>query len=186
MSKIIIICGPSGSGKGTVVGGLVEKKQLNLYWARTATTRAPRSSDSISSRRIFMDRDEFEKLWVDGKIIERNEFAGHLYGSLYSEIEDHPHSNIILEADINGVLALKNKYGSRCLTIFVHSKVEDLKRRLRLRGMPDRVIDTRLKIARGELEREKQCDVVVVNREGHPNETIENAAKIIHSFLEDR
>lgn len=185
-SKIIVICGPSGSGKGSVIRSLIVDAKLNLYWAKTATTRPRRADDPQTSRRIFMDRKRFEKLWEEGKIIERNEFDGHHYGTPISEIESHQDKNTILETDINGALALKKYYGNNCLSIFLHSSIKDLKRRLRLRGMPDKVIDTRLKIARGELERERQCDEVVANAEGRIPETIENLTMIVKGFLEDK
>ncbi|MEK7137932.1 MAG: hypothetical protein AAB787_00335 [Patescibacteria group bacterium] len=181
-NKIIVICGTSGSGKGSVIRGLMGNKKLNLYWAKTATTRTPRPDDSKTSRRIFLSRDEFEKLWRDGEIIERNVYNGALYGALKSEIEKYPKRTVIVETDINGALALKEYYGKNCLTIFLLVTPRDTERRLRKRGMPDNVISTRLKIAQKEIEMRKLCDKVIVNREGKLEQAIAEVTRHIRGF----
>jgi len=180
--KLIVICGTSGSGKGSVVRGLLSDKKLNLRWAKTATTRPPRPDDPKTSRRVFLSRDEFEKLLTEGEIIERNEYNGHYYGALKSEIEKYPRRNAIIETDINGALTLKKVYKENCLTIFVYSTLLETEGRLRKRGMPDKVISTRLKIAEKEVGERNLCDKVIANKEGKLDKTIAEAAKQIGGF----
>src|SRR3990167_11129466 len=182
--KLIVICGTSGSGKGSVVRGLIEIKKLGLHWAKTATTRPPRPDDPKPSRRVFLSRAEFEKLWREGDIIERNEYNGHFYGALKSEIEKNPKRNAIVETDINGTVALKKYYKENCLTIFVYSTLLETEGRLRKRGMLDKVISTRLKIAENEIGKRNSCDKVIANRDGKLDRTIAEAAKQIRGFLE--
>ena len=131
-----------------------------------------------------MSRTEFEKLWRAGEIIERNEYNGHLYGALKGEIEKYPKRNAIVETDINGAIALKKVYEENCLTIFVYSTLRETEGRLRKRGMPDKVISTRLKIARKDIGKRTLCDKVAVNKEGKLDQTIAAVANQIRGFLE--
>jgi guanylate kinase len=182
-NKIFIICGSSGSGKGSVIQALVGQKDLKLRWARTLTTRPKRADDNQLSRRTFITKDKFERLWQDKKIVERNEYNGNYYGVPVSEIARK--GNVLLDIDIHGAMSIKKIYGPRATAIFLRATTKELRQRLRERGMNDTVIDTRLKIARQEQKLGQKCDFIVHNRQGQLDQAIQKVTSIIKGVLED-
>jgi guanylate kinase len=184
--KIFLICGPSGSGKGAILNGIISNKSLKTEKSRTATTRKKRKGET--DERLFVSDREFLKMEKSGELIEKNQYNGCWYGSpkrnLY-EILDKG-NNAILEIDINGVMSFK-KIFSNVVSIFINVDLGDLRRRLESRATEsDREIDRRIKIATEEIEMKDVCDFVVNNEYGKLDETISNISKIIEGDYNEK
>jgi len=179
--KLFILSGPSGVGKGTIVEAILKKPNLNLYWAKSYTTRPERESDKTENHYIFIDKAKFKELENSGEIIESNFFNDNYYGSSKSEIDKalSAGKNILKEVDINGGLAYKKLYPEAIL-IFIKADLADIKSRLINRGQnTDTEIAARLKTAQKELVYEKEYHYSVINPEGHPEKAIEEVEKIL-------
>lgn len=179
--NIFIISGPSGCGKGTVVEGLLKESEINLYWAKSYTTRPERESDKSESHYIFVDKKKFQDLEKNGEVLESNFYNGHWYGSSKSEIDNALANgkNALKEIEVNGAFNLKKQYPDAVL-IFITTSLDNIKSRLTLRGQntPEE-INERLAIARREIEASKNYDYVVENPEGHPEKAIKKIENII-------
>ncbi len=186
-NKIFLIAGPSGTGKGSVVDELVKNKELRLAWAKTVTTRPRRPDDKKLSRRIFVSDEEFTLMEKSGEILEKNHYNGYWYGTPKSSIEKifEMGKNPLIEVDINGVVSLKKIFGSKLVSIFIYSTLEELKSRLIERGMDANVIEQRLEISKKELAQKDYCDYSVHNKQNKLEETIGEIERIINSELED-
>lgn len=185
MNKIFIISGPSGVGKGTIVEGILKNSKLNLYWAKSYTTRPERISDKMENHYHFCNLDAFKRLEKRGEILESNYYNGHWYGSSKSEIDNALKAgrNVLKEIEVNGAMNYKKFYKDAVL-IFVKTNLDDIKKRLISRGQNTKEqINERLDIAKKELEYEKEYNYSVVNPEGHPEQAIEEVEKIIRKEL---
>jgi guanylate kinase len=177
--KIFIITGPSGSGKDTVINGLLECRELRLAKSRTATTRARRNGET--NERIFVDESRFDEMFKSGELIERNMFNNNWYGASRSELINVLMSdkNAIMEIDLNGVISFKSIF-SNVVAIFLRVEPDFLRQRLLDRGTEDKkTIEKRLLIAESEMENSSVCDYVVDNKQGKVNDTIKKVTEII-------
>lgn len=185
MPKIFVISGPSGVGKGTVVDGLIKKPELNLSWVTTYTTRPPRQSHATENHYIHVSVEEFKKLESDGEIFESNLFNDNWYGSSKKLINQvlAQGKNVIVELDVNGGLAYKKAF-PEAISIFITAPLEEIKKRLESRGQnTEQEIEHRFENAKKELEIAKQYDYAVENRQGNPQQAIDEVTKIIYSHL---
>lgn len=181
MSKIFVISGPSGCGKGTIIEGLLKNPDLNLYWAKSYTTRPERESDKSEQKYLFVDEEKFKKLEKRGEILESNFYNGDWYGTSKSEIDKtiSAGQNIIKDIDVNGGMDFKKLYPDAVL-IFLITSLDNIKSRLIKRGQnTDEEIADRLVIAKKEIAMSKDYDYVVENPEGHSEKAIEEIEKII-------
>lgn len=181
MPKIIVVCGPSGVGKGRVIKGLLEIGDLNLALLKSYTTRPKRTGDDIEDKYIFVSQEEFSVLLDSSDIIEWNGYGDHYYGTSQSEIKKL-HSlgyHAIKDIDVNGHRELRNKL-ENVLSIFIAAPISDIEKRLHGRGSNTLAeIKARLQIAESEMLCSHELDFVVENREGKLADAIEEIARII-------
>ncbi|MFA5878842.1 MAG: guanylate kinase [Candidatus Margulisiibacteriota bacterium] len=164
---IIIISGPSGVGKGSIIKGLI-KRNPKLKIAISATTRLPRPQEKNKNDYYFIE----EKLFIEK--IKRNEFVEWAevhkkkYGTLKSEVDYYLNAgyDVILEIDIQGALQVK-KHGGNIISIFITPpSFQDLIDRLHTRNTEaQKDIDYRLKAAGKELNAIGEYDYIVVNND---------------------
>jgi len=177
--KIFVISGPSGSGKGSVLVGVL-KRVRNIKRVKTLMTRQPlRKDDKAGRQRVSVK--EFFNLDCAGKLIEKNFYAGYWYGTPADSIEKIIESgkNAILEIDLNGMKALKKKY-SNVVSIFLKANFEDLIKRIKSRGgCTEEEIQKRLSIAKKEIAESKICDYIILNKQGQLDKAIDQVIKII-------
>jgi len=175
MNNIIVISGPSGSGKGTVAHQLIKRLASRLIWSKTATTRPIRNDDIDLSRRIFLNETDFFKAVRSGDIIEHIKYNDHYYGTLRSELEKilSTNANALLEIDIDGALKIKDLYGEKAKLIFLKVPISQLRSRLEARGMAEKDIKTRLLIAEEEFTKSDKCDLIVDNIDNQLEDTVE-------------
>ena len=166
--KIIVIAAPSGCGKSTIINALLEGGDLNLGFAVSATTRAPRQGEKDGVNYYFMTEEAFRDAIADGEFLEYEEvYPGRFYGTLRSEIDRiiGEGRNIILDLDVNGALRVKQEYGPQALAVFIAPpSIDELRHRLELRGTESpEVIDTRVDRAEYEISRAPEFDRQIVN-----------------------
>lgn len=184
-SGIFIISGPSGAGKGTITEGLLKIAALNLYWAKSYTTRRERASDKTEQKYIFVDENKFKELEKAGEIVESNFYNGHWYGTAKSEIKKalKRGQNVIKDVDVNGGKAYRKLY-PKAVLIFITCPIANIKSRLEKRGQNSQAeIKERLRIAQKEMVLAEQYDYQVENPEGQPEKAIEQISQIIRSQI---
>lgn len=157
---IIIISGPGGAGKGTIVDAALSA-DARLWLSRSWTTR-PRRDGEAEDAYVFVTREVFEDHRRRGGFLESTEFLGNLYGSPEPEPDDG--HDIVLEIELHGARQVKAKHPEALLVFVQPPSREEQQRRLTGRGDPDRHVEERLRKA-DEEEREgvELADLVVVN-----------------------
>lgn len=162
---LIVISGPAGSGKGTVVSH-VREKLPDIGFSVSATTRLPRPGEKDGIHYFFITREEFEKKLELGEVLEHTEYCGNYYGTLKSEIqkvisEGH---DLILDIEVDGATQIKKQFPDAVCIMLVPPNKEILEERLRGRGTEsEEVVFKRLLRAKEELGYLPMYDYVVVN-----------------------
>ena len=166
--KLIIISGPSGVGKSTVVARLIEQCPLPLKLSVSATTRPARPEDRPGENYIFLSEAEFRQKVANGEFLEYVEVfgRGHWYGTLREPVSSGlKQANwIILEIDVEGAAKVKQNFPD-AISIFIHpGSLEELERRLRGRATEKEAdLERRLEVASEELEAAIVYDHIVTN-----------------------
>ena len=186
---IIVVSGPSGSGKGTVVKELLATdKKVGL--SVSATTRAPRPQETEGVHYHFMSKERFRTLLDNGEIVEHTEYSGNDYGTLRSEIERVTGAglDLILEIEVEGAMQIKKLYGERAvLVMLIAPNAAEQERRLRNRQTEsEAVIAARLERTRYELSLAPQYEYILVNETDGLTECAENLSHIIRAARQSR
>ncbi len=175
---LLIISGPSGSGKGTIVESLVD--DLGYRVSISATTRNPRPNEENGVHYFFKTKEEFEKMIEAGELLEHACFCDNYYGTPKEYVERQlvEGNNIILEIEVQGALQVKKKYNDAVLIFTMPPTIAELRRRLVNRGTEDmETIDKRIKRAEEELEYLPQYDYIVIN------DTVEQAVRDVDCIV---
>ena len=164
-SKLFVISGPSGAGKGTLVAR-VRDRRSNLGLTVSATTRAPREGERDGVSYYFLTRDEFDRRVAAGEFVEWAEVHGNCYGTLVSEVESKLKSgaSLILEIDVQGALQVKKRFPDAVLIFIKPPSLDTLRQRLEGRGSETpESLALRLADAADELALADRYDDVIVN-----------------------
>lgn len=162
---LIIISGPSGAGKGTLVDRLVARVP-GLWASVSATTRPPRPHEVEGDDYYFLSKDEFARRIEAGEFLEWAEVHGNRYGTLASTVRKHMDAglDVILEIDPQGAMQVKSLMPEAVLIFIIAPSMAELERRIRARGAEnDEQIKTRLATAVRELALVETYDHVVEN-----------------------
>lgn len=175
---LLVISGPSGSGKGTVV------KQLdpNLGYALSIsmTTREKRPGEVDKRDYFFTTKEEFQKIRQEDGFLEHAEFVGNMYGTPKSYVLEQIElgKNVILEIDVNGALQIKEIFENCILIFLVPPTFDELEKRLIGRNTEDTdTIKRRLIRAKNEIQLIDKYDYLVIN------DTVENAVNTINTIV---
>lgn len=166
--NLIVISGPSGGGKGTVVKALKELMP-DLGVSVSATTRAPRPGESDGVEYFFIGRDDFEEMVQDGEILEYTTYCGNYYGTPRKEAEriTGEGRDLILEIEVDGASQVKKKFPGAISIMLIPPSLSELEQRLRGRATESEdVIAKRLTRACEEIGLAHSYDYVVVNENG--------------------
>jgi guanylate kinase len=161
-TPILVITGPSGVGKGTLIKGLLERVP-GLELAVSATTRKPRAGEVNGVDYHYLSAEDFDRRVAAGEFVEYAEYAGNRYGTLKSELT-RPARGIVLEIDVQGARQVRGRLPEARLIFIEPPSFEDLEKRLADRGSdrPEQ-IERRLAAARDELAAAGEFDHRVVN-----------------------
>lgn len=168
--RLIVLCGPAGVGKGTVLGR-VREQHPGIWLSVSATTRQPRPGEVDGVNYFFMPEQEFLDKEAAGEFLETADVFGLAhYGTPVKPVVEHLERNIpvILEIDIQGARSVKQRAGElgiEVMTVFIAPpSFEELERRLIGRGTetPEQQAK-RLETAKIELAAESEFDKVIVN-----------------------
>jgi guanylate kinase len=149
--KVLVVTGPSGVGKGTLIR-TVRERFPGLELSVSATTRAPRPGEQDGVDYHFLADADFERRLEAGDFVEHAEYAGNRYGTPRSEL-DRMVKALVLEIEIQGAKQIKQTLPGALQVFILPPDIETLRKRLTERGTdgPD-VIERRLARAREELE----------------------------------
>lgn len=179
--NLIVLTGPSGVGKGTVVEGLL-KKMPDLSRSVSATTRSMRAGEVDSVDYFFLNRKEFTSARDRGDLLEWAEFAGACYGTPKKWVGQKlsEGTDVLLVIEVEGAKQIRSKMPSAVLIFLSPPSFAELEKRLRGRGTESaEKIALRLNKARHEMEQKHLFQYEVVN--DIVDEAVDNLAHIIYS-----
>ena len=174
MGLIIVVSGPGGVGKSTIVEALVARDG-DLWLSRSWTTRSRRPGESADAYH-FVDRETFERRVATGGFLEWTEFLGNLYGT--PNPEPPTGHDIVLEIEVDGAQQVKHKYPQAILIFVLPPSRAEQEARLHARGDADAKVVERLRKAEEEEPIGKElAEHVIVNDD--LQETVEAMLQLI-------
>lgn len=164
---LIVLSGPAGSGKGTVLSRLLEDDRYT--YSVSATTREPRDGEADGVNYHFLSREEFEARIASGAMLEYTEYCGNYYGTPRKETEEVLASgkNLVLEIEVMGAANVKRHYPDAIAIMLLPPSYAEQEKRLRGRGTEsEEKIRERLERTKQELADLKHYDYIVYNQPG--------------------
>ena len=178
---LIVVSGPSGVGKDSVLARLTEKG-LAFRRVPTVTTRPPRPEERDGVDYRFLTDEEYDRLLASDGLLEHAEVYGLRYGVPKAPIQEAlaRGEDVVLRVDVQGAATLRRLVPEAVLVFLAPASVEELEERLRRRRTEDDVVlRRRLETARREMEQQSLFHYVVINADGRLEEAVERLAAII-------
>ena len=163
---LIVLSGPSGVGKGTILKEFVNDPELNLAYSVSMTTRKMRPGEIEGVNYNFVDRPAFEQAIRDGELLEYAEFVGNYYGTPLKNVEKlrAERKNVLLEIEVQGAKKVMAKCPEAVSVFILPPSFAVLEKRLRRRATDsEEAVQKRLAAARGEILQAADYDYMVVN-----------------------
>ncbi|HOQ36179.1 MAG TPA: guanylate kinase [Acetivibrio sp.] len=176
---LVVVSGPSGAGKGTVLKRLKDSDD-SIRFSISATTRTIRQGEKEGLNYFFKTRDEFKSMIEAGQLLEWVEYCGNYYGTPKEYIETTVKEgyDCLLEIEVEGAANVKKAYPDCVLIFILPPSFEELKRRIEKRATEEpEIVAKRLERAREEMAYIENYDYVIVN------DKIEDAVENLRSIL---
>ncbi|WP_071189581.1 guanylate kinase [Trichormus sp. NMC-1] len=165
--KLIVLTGPSGVGKGTLMQALLQRHP-ELYYSVSVTTRSPRPGETNGKNYYFISRSKFEQLVAQGEFLEWAEFAGNYYGTPREAVLNHIQSGklVVLEIELEGARQIRASFPSALSIFILPPTFSELEKRIRGRGQDsEESIARRLHCAQTEIQAADEFDIKIVNND---------------------
>lgn len=165
--QIVVLSGPSGVGKSTVVRTL-RRTYPSVWVSVSVTTRRPRRRERDGVDYFFVDDAEFDRLITSDNLLEWANFAGNRYGTPRAAVQEHVALGVpvVLEIDLEGARSVRSTLPQALQVFLAPPSWEELERRLtRRESEPAPVVATRLARGRVELAAEGEFDRTIVNHD---------------------
>lgn len=176
---LLVLSGPSGSGKGTVSQALMSKRD-DIVFSISATTRKPRPTEVNGENYFFLSEEEFKRMEENNEFLESAFVHTNHYGSPKQFVMDQIEKGeiVLLEIDVQGALQIKKNYKEACFIFLLPPTMDELRDRIVKRGTEsEEDINTRFENAFKELDFVGEYDFFVVN------DKVENAVNDIEAII---
>lgn len=183
-NQLIVLSGPSGVGKGTIVNKLLKKGGFAL--SVSCTTRQMRTGEEDGKSYFFITKEKFESLIKEGGFLEYSNHFGNYYGTPAKFVKDRLKTHdVVLEIDVDGALQIKKAYPRAVLIMILPPNEETLRARLKGRGTEsDERIEERIKRYNYELSKKQCYDFAVIN--GDLDKAVAEIENIIKEIKESK
>ena len=182
---LVVLSGPSGSGKGTVLKEFLKDEDFGL--SVSVTSRKPRPGDKEGVTYFFKTREEFEEMIKNDEFFEYAQFGGNFYGTPKKYVLDQINNgkNIILEIEVQGAMQVKKAVPDAVLIFMTTPDITVLRERLEGRQTEEQeVVDQRIEIALSEIEYLNCYDYLVVNDD--LEKTVEDLKTVVEKAREKK
>ncbi len=163
--QLYVFTGPSGTGKGTILGQVLERDK-NVFLSVSATTRAPRGEEQDGVHYYFLTHEAFKEKIKQGAFLEYAQYVGNYYGTLEAPVDQQlaQGRDVVLEIEVQGAMQIHNKRPDAVMVFVAPPSMDELERRLRGRGTEsDEKVQGRLQTARQEMGFANRFDYIITN-----------------------
>jgi guanylate kinase len=187
--RLIVVSGPSGAGKDTLIRAALEAIP-ELALIASATTRKPRNDEVVGRDHIFLSREEFERWIEEDQLLEWAEYSGNLYGTPKQSVEELLENgrSVILRIELQGARQIKERRPDAVMVFVRAPSLEETRRRLESRATEtSESVESRMATAIKEIAAREEFDYEVVNgdREQAHKDMIETLEKIVAGGVDD-
>jgi guanylate kinase len=187
--RLIVVSGPSGSGKDTLIRAALEAVP-ELALIASATTRKPREGEVDGRDHVFLSREQFERWIEEDRLLEWAEYSGNLYGTPRHSVEELLKSgcSVILRIELQGARQIKERLPDAVMVFVRAPSLEETRRRLESRATEtSEAVESRMATAIKEVAAREEFDYEVVNgdREQARQDMIETLQRVVAGGADD-